>query len=171
VNATDADSRRRSLGSWLETFQWDHVVHLTTPEAKPADWMAHEFKGGLIRTLALQAQRPTPWFYVIEETTSNHHHIHALLAGTRELSVATVANAWRRGFARATIYRPDVAGAHYLAKELGTDSDNWDFSSRRPPMRGPRLIVFPREITRANNSANNSPPRSLSTATRGPRRA
>jgi hypothetical protein len=157
VDVADVESRRRLLGSWLETFQWDHLVHLTTSEAKPAEWMARQFKERAIRTLALKAQRPTPWFYVIEETASDHHHIHALLAGTRDLDVATVADMWRSGFARVTIYRPDAGGAHYLAKELGADSDDWDISSRRPPMRGLDSEIFlPREIMRANNSANNS---------------
>jgi len=126
-------------GQYLNSFAWAHAATLTprfvdTPPGK----LEASFHNKFIRALALAAQRPVPWFYVMERSNGGVLHMHALLANTEALTIAEMRRAWPLGISQIKRYSAVRAGAWYAAKSLGLSNDRWerwDLSRRMPERR------------------------------------
>ena len=105
------------------------------PDCTPRK-ITREFVNRFIRNVAWAAQGPVPWLYVIERSQAGVYHIHALLAGTRALSIEQVRHSWKLGVSQVARYSQLGGAPWYLAKTLGQSDEHWehfDLSRRMPP--------------------------------------
>ena len=127
--------RRIAWAEFLQQFEWSHFATLTTRTPITADRLTGEFKQGFIRRLAWIAQRPIPWFCALEYGVERSApHLHALIANTSSITTDELQRAWKLGNTRITIYDPGRAAAFYVSKQLLDSPDNFDLSTRRPPL-------------------------------------
>ena len=124
----------RDWGLYLNTFQWDHVAHLTTRKPTTKANLLRLFLNAFVRRTAHAARRPVPYFYAIEEHVSGAPHLHALLAGSKSLTIRGLERRWRFGFARVLVYDPARRASHYVSKSLLSGSAEYDVSRRLPPL-------------------------------------
>lgn len=118
-----ADEVKRAWGRHLERFRWVHWMTLTTKhQSMSATALAREFEARFIRTLSFCTQQPIRWVYVIEGTRTHTPHLHALVAGTEELSCRAVQKPWRFGISQVQKYSAERGATWYLTKTLGTES-------------------------------------------------
>ena len=122
---------------YLQTFKWHHFVTLTVERSVPVDRLKRMFESDFVRRLSRAAQTRIPFFFAIERGygSSPLAHLHGLIAGTRELRVDIVRDAWRHGHKCVRIYDPSRGAAIYTAKGLLIDPDGYEFSARLPQRR------------------------------------
>lgn len=127
---------REAWAEYLDRHQWDHFITLTTASQYTAATLERRITRGYLRRLERVAQRRIDWFLVLEATHhAPHLHAHALVSGTKALSVATLQRHWSVGHSRVTIVRPGPELGSYLAKTLHTNPDSWSSSRCFPPKR------------------------------------
>src|SRR5687767_2542120 len=132
----------RKLGAcwaqYLDSLDWHHVVTLTTKAGLQADRLQDRIVHGYFRTLERVAQRRLDWFLVLEQSHGGqHHHAHALIAGTVDLAVDQMQGLWHLGFSRIAIFSPTGGAGGYLTKTLPEAPDSYRFSRRLPNPRYP----------------------------------
>ena len=132
----------KSLGDYLAGYEWDHWVTLTPsrPSCGPNP-LAATFERRFIRKLERAAQHHLCWARALERSPAGIFHVHALLAGTRNIREAYITSAWDLGKADVERYDPQQGAAWYLAKTYGQPSEYWerfDCSRHMPPERGDR---------------------------------
>lgn len=131
--AEDCEQQRRAWGDWLRCYQWSHVVTLTTRHPTTATQLRKQFHNAFIRRLGRLARRSVQWFFAIESgPLGDQPHVHALISGTSELTVAQIAGAWKEGITRVNAYDARRGAAFYVSKELSRIPDDYDMSRRFP---------------------------------------
>ena len=94
----DTPDLRRHWGTFLQTVRWSHFVTLTTTDIVSPARLRRDFVNRYIRRLARDAQRGVGWFYAIEHHADGERaHVHALIAGTETLSIASLERPWIQG--------------------------------------------------------------------------
>src|SRR5688500_14480933 len=101
----------RGLGhcwaQYLDSLDWHHVLTLTTKASLKADHLRDRIVYRYFRTLERVAQRRLDWFLALERSHGGeHHHAHALIAGTWQLAVDEIQSHWQLGFSRVTVFDP-----------------------------------------------------------------
>ncbi|MGV3707375.1 MAG: rolling circle replication-associated protein [Gemmatimonas sp.] len=127
----------RAWGEYLNRYQWNHWVTLTTEDNDSVEAIVREFHRGFIRRLERRAQRRVDWVYAAERSSAAQNHLHALVYGTSHLTVRNVQRAWDRGLTTVTRYSDRLGAAWYLMKQLGDvslDDTQYDLSQRMPPL-------------------------------------
>jgi hypothetical protein len=120
---------RSAIGEWLgKQFAWDHFVTLTFEHRVSEGTARREFDRWVL-SLEQRARRSLGWFYALERGAGGQLHIHALLAGTRNLLSVEVERAWARGRAAASRYDPSKAGTYYVTKGVGFSIVDYDIAS------------------------------------------
>jgi hypothetical protein len=132
-------------GNHIHSFLWDHWVTLTSRFNAGPIVLATEFRNGYIRRLGWHAKQPITWYATFERSPAGIFHIHALIAGTDELTCATVAGAWKLGRTDVDKYDGARAASWYMSKTVHLADEYWpraEMSRREPPRRskepGPR---------------------------------
>lgn len=138
----NASRVRDAWGAHLHRFAWTHWLTLTPvlPECT-GEPLWREFRLGFVRRLAWEARRPVQWVAAMERGQGGVLHIHALVGGTGELSLASVAGAWRQGVKSVDRFDANRRAAWYLSKTLHLPDREWarfDTSKRLPQERGAR---------------------------------
>jgi len=129
--ATNAD-----YGSWLNEYQWDYFVTLTTRHPGSERSLTKEFKDCFVRRLDKVAQRSISWFYVVEYSANREPHLHVLLWANGKLSRRQLETAWKLGYTEVRAYDRSLGGTYYVTKTVTTSHpDNYDFSRFLPPVR------------------------------------
>src|SRR5436309_3441817 len=90
------------------------------------------------------AQQRVYYFAAVETTAPNWFHLHALLAGTKNLGVRDLTEAWRSGFAQVRVYDPTRGAANYVTKTMGGTLPP-DYSFDLPPRLAQDLFLLPKE--------------------------
>jgi hypothetical protein len=77
------------------------------------------------------------WFYAIEyHADGERAHVHALIANTETLTIASLERPWILGDCRAAIYDPRRGASHYVCKHLRRNPEPYDLSRRHLPRGG-----------------------------------
>lgn len=127
-------TERHALGGWLDSLPWDHFITLTfhyPPAADQAQRRIHRW----LRWTEQRLLRSIDWFYVLEISQHGFLHIHALTAGTQGSGVILGAT-WQHGRSDVQAYQAHLGAAHYLAKQLGRPSFEYDFMIRTTIAKG-----------------------------------
>lgn len=121
---------RSEWTEFLGRFQWTHIAHLTTRLQSTEAGIAREFLNGFIRRAARRAGNRVPYFYSIESLPGGFPHLHALIGGTKHLSVRELECCWKVGFTRVTQFDADRGGVAYVSKDISLGPDAYSLSSR-----------------------------------------
>lgn len=143
VSALMHDAREGSAylsevwGEYLGLYDWHHYVTLTTGfQSISKKAMGDCFRKKFIRRLTHIAQNTISFFCVVELTTKQVPHIHALISGTRGLSVDVIKQKWD-AICSVSRYQSFRGADHYVVKTLGTGNDDYDVSRSWPPLLQP----------------------------------
>jgi hypothetical protein len=124
-------------GDFLDQYQWDFFVTLTTRfDRSPAE-VEYALKRGFLRTLAQVAQGRVSWFYSIEHDFGVRPHAHLLIASQAPVPRDSVARAWPHGVSDVQAYRRGGKAASYVAKWLALPDALYDISA--PPLVARRV--------------------------------
>jgi len=126
-------------GSWLNEYQWDYFVTLTTEHSMSEQRLLRRFQDQFVRQVARVAQRAISWFCVVEYSANRQPHLHVLLWANGELSRRELETAWKLGYTEVEAYDPSLGGTHYVTKTVTRHPDNYNFSRRLPPPRDATL--------------------------------
>jgi hypothetical protein len=125
------------VAKFLDNFEWDHFVTLTTRRPITEENIARLFKDRFIRKLAFTARCPIPYFYAVEggDATGGYPHLHALISGSKGVSIEQVRRAWQAGVTDARRYEASRGAAYYVTKGIIASPDQYNLSRRMPPRR------------------------------------
>lgn len=136
-SAIDPSRLRQAWSEYLRGFAWDHFATLTFARTTTPEGARRAFVQVWHRVVARLAQRPVPYFFVVERGGGGMWHIHALLSGTQHVPLDGLESAWKR-YGRADIqpYDPMRGAAFYLTKSLPdpASAEHYDVSKRLPPL-------------------------------------
>ena len=130
---SDLDLLWHAWGSWLEGFHWNHFVTFLFDPARFRRCSAELcFKRvrSWERATARLALRPVRWIAFAEKTHPDHHHVHALVGGTSDITCAVLKATWRKrnGFACVELYEPGRGGTYYASKLIRSGGEEWETS-------------------------------------------
>lgn len=129
VPEVDAVRVRREAGSWVRTYTWDHVAHLTfamQPTEASAGRQVRRWK----RRLEQRAGRAVDVLHAVERGGSGMRHIHALTAGTGALPPRALRAAWPCGRSVVSVYEARRGAASYVCKSFGGADAVYDIDVR-----------------------------------------
>ena len=123
---------RDGLAEFLKWFVWHHCFTGTFAFACSAIVALERFEhfaNGLCRITGGAVH----YFVVAEPTYINRFHVHALIQGSGDLDVRTLAERWKRrngGSVEVTRYRPGGGWEEYVVKGVSTEFDAYRFSPK-----------------------------------------
>jgi hypothetical protein len=119
---TDTTPISDSYAEWMKARHWDHFATLTL-ESELSPRSVEQYIGQtFIRHLERVSQQRVDYYGTVERgAIHDRPHAHILLAGTKALTVDTIRDSWRRGFASVGIYDPTRNGVWYSGKSLALE--------------------------------------------------
>ena len=137
----------QSVGDFVRTFEWTHVVTLTSRYELHPEQIRKEFMT-FIADISRRAGTSVDWFYAIENTHEGRAHLHgsvwAPALSTKDVSdswawryrrPSSFPNGkpknWNRGRSLVEAYRPDGNWFVYAMENYGGPLLDWDISARQ----------------------------------------
>ena len=116
---------RRNWGAFVAQFSWAHYLSLTVNTPCTATALLSLFRRRFVRNLERDAQRKISYFVAVEGEVAGFTHCHALIDGSRLLTVQRLQDHWPFGFSSVRRYNPKRGAASYVVKEFGRSSTPW----------------------------------------------
>ena len=125
----------RALGDTLAQYEWHHVIDGTfTSNVGPDGALAasRTFR----RNLARHAQRDVRAFVMVARGAAGRWHVHALVWGTKAMSVETIERLWapRYGGVRVRRFDAERGACRYIGAHSADDLAEPDYPDVWPPL-------------------------------------